>query len=100
VLVHCSDGWDRTSQITALAQLLLDPYFRSIEGFCALVEKEWIQFGHKFEQRSGHGVEWGADSQRSPVFVMWLDVVWQIMRQLPLAFEFNELLLIALSDHL
>jgi hypothetical protein len=28
-LVHCSDGWDRTSQICALAQLLLDPHFRS-----------------------------------------------------------------------
>ena len=24
VLVHCSDGWDRTPQVTALAQLLLD----------------------------------------------------------------------------
>jgi protein tyrosine phosphatase len=31
VLVHCSDGWDRTSQLTALAQLLLDPYYRTIE---------------------------------------------------------------------
>lgn len=27
-LVHCSDGWDRTSQVCALAQLLLDPYYR------------------------------------------------------------------------
>jgi hypothetical protein len=25
VLVHCSDGWDRTSQLTALAQLILSP---------------------------------------------------------------------------
>ncbi len=25
VLVHCSDGWDRTSQLTSLAQLMLDP---------------------------------------------------------------------------
>ena len=29
VLVHCSDGWDRTSQLTSLAMLLLDPYYRS-----------------------------------------------------------------------
>ncbi len=27
-LIHCSDGWDRTSQVCALAQLMLDPYFR------------------------------------------------------------------------
>lgn len=33
VLVHCSDGWDRTPQLTSLAQLLLDPYYRTIEGF-------------------------------------------------------------------
>lgn len=33
VLVHCSDGWDRTSQLTSLAQLLVDPYYRTIEGF-------------------------------------------------------------------
>lgn len=31
VLVHCSDGWDRTPQIAALAKLLLDPYYRTIE---------------------------------------------------------------------
>ena len=31
VLVHCSDGWDRTSQIVSLAELLLDPYYRTIE---------------------------------------------------------------------
>lgn len=31
VLVHCSDGWDRTPQIVALAELLLDPYFRTID---------------------------------------------------------------------
>ena len=33
VLIHCSDGWDRTSQLSALAQLLLDPYYRTFEGF-------------------------------------------------------------------
>ena len=31
-LVHCSDGWDRTSQLTSLAQLLLDPFYRTITG--------------------------------------------------------------------
>ena len=33
VLVHCSDGWDRTAQVCALAQLLMDPYYRTIAGF-------------------------------------------------------------------
>lgn len=31
VLVHCSDGWDRTPQIIALAEILLDPYYRTFE---------------------------------------------------------------------
>lgn len=48
VLVHCSDGWDRTAQLTSLAMLMLDSFYRSIEGFEILVQKEWISFGHKF----------------------------------------------------
>lgn len=31
VLVHCSDGWDRTTQIVCLAKLCLDPYYRTMK---------------------------------------------------------------------
>ena len=54
VLIHCSDGWDRTSQLSALAQLCLDPYYRTMRGFQVLVEKDWISFGHRFLDRCGH----------------------------------------------
>ncbi|KAI0603309.1 protein-tyrosine phosphatase-like protein [Biscogniauxia sp. FL1348] len=53
VLIHCSDGWDRTSQLSALSQLMLDPYYRTIDGFVILIEKDWLSFGHMFQQRSG-----------------------------------------------
>lgn len=53
VLIHCSDGWDRTSQLSALAQIMLDPYYRTMEGFIVLVEKDWLSFGHGFRLRSG-----------------------------------------------
>ncbi|KAJ2909624.1 phosphatidylinositol-3-phosphatase ymr1, partial [Coemansia aciculifera] len=54
VVVHCSDGWDRTAQLTSLAQLCLDPYYRTIKGFAVLIEKEWVSFGHQFTLRCGH----------------------------------------------
>ncbi|BEJ12617.1 hypothetical protein CspHIS471_0210770 [Cutaneotrichosporon sp. HIS471] len=54
VLIHCSDGWDRTSQLSAVAQLCLDPYYRTLDGFRVLVEKDWLAFGHMFMHRSGH----------------------------------------------
>lgn len=49
VVVHCSDGWDRTAQLTSLAMLMLDSYYRTIRGFEVLLEKEWLSFGHRFQ---------------------------------------------------
>ncbi|KAJ3712280.1 protein-tyrosine phosphatase-like protein [Lentinula raphanica] len=54
VLIHCSDGWDRTSQLSSLSQLCLDPFYRTIKGFEILIEKDWLSYGHKFLDRCGH----------------------------------------------
>ncbi|KAF5358546.1 hypothetical protein D9756_001301 [Leucocoprinus leucothites] len=54
VLIHCSDGWDRTSQLSSLSQLCLDPFYRTIRGFEILIEKDWLSYGHKFLDRCGH----------------------------------------------
>jgi len=89
LLVHCSDGWDRTAQLAAIAQLLLDPFYRTIEGFRVLIEKDWCAFGHKFEHRNGLVKERDA----SPIFLQFLDCVWQIRRQFPHKFEFNDCIL-------
>lgn len=45
VICRCSDGWDRTAQLCSLSQLMMDPYYRTIEGFQVLIEKDWISFG-------------------------------------------------------
>nr|CAD7439333.1 unnamed protein product [Timema bartmani] len=100
VLVHCSDGWDRTAQMTALPMLMLDPYYRTIKGFEVLIEKEWLSYGHKFQHRIGHGDEHHSDADRSPVFLQFIDCVWQITTQFPNAFEFNDYFLITILDHL
>ncbi|XP_039622489.1 myotubularin-related protein 1a isoform X3 [Polypterus senegalus] len=100
VVIHCSDGWDRTTQLTSLAMLMLDSYYRTIKGFEVLIEKEWVSFGHKFALRVGHGDSNHTDSERSPLFVQFIDCVWQMTRQFPSAFEFNELFLITILDHL
>ncbi|XP_048412315.1 myotubularin-related protein 3 isoform X4 [Stegostoma tigrinum] len=99
VLVHCSDGWDRTPQIVALSKLLLDPYYRTIEGFQVLVETEWLDFGHKFADRCGHGENSDDLNERCPVFLQWLDCVHQLQRQFPCSFEFNEAFLAKLVQH-
>lgn len=104
VLVHCSDGWDRTPQITSLVQLLLDPYYRTLKGFAVLISKDWASYGHKFAQRYGHlenrlrHQTGAAAKQKSPVFLQWLDCVYQLVCQFPSKFEFNSRLLPELMD--
>ncbi|KAI8368633.1 protein-tyrosine phosphatase-like protein [Choanephora cucurbitarum] len=119
VLVHCSDGWDRTSQLVSLSELCLDPYYRTFEGFQVLIEKDWVSFGHKFEDRCGHlsnekyfinlttntikdmQNKFYKSYQRetSPVFHQFLDCIFQLQQQYPTRFEFNETLLTELHYH-
>src|SRR5690606_41665771 len=40
----------------AIASLILDPHYRTIDGFQAMIEKDWLAFGHKFSDRCGHVV--------------------------------------------
>lgn len=90
VLIHCSDGWDRTAQLTSLSMLMLDKHYRTIQGFEVLIEKEWLSFGHRFETRMGHGSDNHSDHDRSPIFLQFIDCVWQIMQQNENFFEFTE----------
>ncbi|XP_056417750.1 myotubularin-related protein 6 [Hyla sarda] len=97
VLVHCSDGWDRTSQVCSLGSLLLDPFYRTIKGFMVLIEKDWISFGHKFADRCG---QLDSDSKEiSPVFTQFLECVWHLTEQFPQAFEYNEAFLLQIHEH-
>lgn len=101
VLIHCSDGWDRASQLTSLSQLILDPYYRTIEGFIVLIEKEFISFGHRFNARLGlFSKGFFSEDEISPVFLQWIDCVHQLLVLYPFAFEFNLKLLGFIAYHL
>lgn len=91
VLVHCSDGWDRTPQLTTLAQLLLDPYYRTYNGFQVLVAKEWFSFGHRFVERA-------KGAEQSPIVIQLLDCVHQVLAQQPAEFEFTQEYVLFLAD--
>jgi myotubularin-related protein 1/2 len=128
VLTHCSDGWDRTAQLCSLVQVQLDPFCRTIIGFEQLLEREWLAFGHRFDHRLGRwsrrsdhhaltaAAQLGTQSPKSPapksaqgepvdrgesspIFLVFLDCVWQLQQQFPSHFQFNERFLLEIAEH-
>ncbi|XP_071433066.1 myotubularin-related protein 9-like isoform X3 [Pithys albifrons albifrons] len=100
VLVHGAEGTDTTLLVTALAQLILDPSCRTLEGFQGLLEREWIQAGHPFHLRCARSAHSHARlKQEGPLFLLFLDCVWQLSRQFPFSLQFGERLLLTLFDN-
>ena len=100
VLIHCSDGWDRTPQLVTMSQILLDPYYRTFMGFAVLVEKDFLSFGHQFAKRSGISEKKNeGENERSPIFLQFLDCIFQLMIQFPTEFEFNSEFLLFIAKY-
>ncbi|OXA56682.1 myotubularin-related protein 9 isoform X2 [Folsomia candida] len=123
VLIHGGDGVDLTLAVTSLTQIILNPDCRSIRGFEALIEREWLQGGYPFRtrhsksafayslsnvknQRKAYAPSFLLFSQNGDVhadpscgFLLFIDCVWQIYNQFPFSFEFSEQFLMTLVQH-
>lgn len=102
VVLQEGDGVDYCAVVSSLTQMLVDPYFRTISGFQSLIQKEWVALGHPFCDRFGlprasHSKEVGS-AQASPVFLLFLDCVWQLAQQFPSHLQFSETYLTTLWD--
>ena len=77
IMVCIEDGWDTSAQLVSISELLLDPFYRTFDGFQTLIEREWFAFGHRFSHRLNQ-----TNSNKTgfaPVFLQFLDLVHQVI---------------------
>ena len=61
-------------------------------------QRRSVDLADLYRDRAKEGKKGGSEKDFSPVFVLFLDAVWQMWQQRPAAFEFNEALLLFLAD--
>jgi myotubularin-related protein 10/11/12 len=96
VALQENDGRDMCCLVSSLVQMFLDPFYRTITGFQVLIQKEWVALGHPFSDRMGH--VYSKQAEKSPIFLLFLDCVWQVLQQFPESFEFTETFLTTIWD--
>lgn len=52
-LIHCETGNQGSSLVSSVAQIFIEPFYRTIEGLKALINKEWAYFGYDFLYNNG-----------------------------------------------
>uniref|UniRef100_A0A8C6KUX5 Myotubularin related protein 11 n=1 Tax=Nothobranchius furzeri TaxID=105023 RepID=A0A8C6KUX5_NOTFU len=87
---------DMSCMVSSLVQVMCDPHCRTQHGFQGLVQKEWVMAGHRFYSRINYHRD--NDKEESPVFLLFLDCVWQLWFQFPSRFQLTDDFLLALHD--
>ncbi|XP_067635434.1 myotubularin-related protein 10-B [Eurosta solidaginis] len=93
-----TNGRDLCCVVSSLTQIILDPLYRTIDGFQSLIQKEWVALEHPFQTRLGHVRGDAAEEEESPVFLLFLDCVWQLLQQFSDEFEYSQTYLTTLWD--
>ncbi|XP_077870447.1 myotubularin-related protein 10-B-like [Saccoglossus kowalevskii] len=96
VIIKESEGRDFSCLVSSLVQIILDPHYRTQRGFQGLIQREWVVMGHPFLDRYQHVTL--TEGEESPVFLLFLACVWQLMNQFPSSFSFTDTYLITLWD--
>ncbi|RKP18551.1 phosphatases II [Rozella allomycis CSF55] len=79
ILVHCENGLDLTSIVVSLSKLLLDPFYRTPNGFITLLEEDWYFLSRKMD----------AKEIAACLIVLFLECIIECLRQHPQYFQFT-----------
>lgn len=83
-------GLDTTLIVSALVQIVLNPDCRTVRGFIALIDREFLQGGYPFGTRHQYFCYSPMKSKNNaPGFLLFLDCVYQLHFQFSCSFEFK-----------
>eukprot|EP01125_Pyxidicula_operculata_P010105 TRINITY_DN3328_c1_g4_i3.p1 TRINITY_DN3328_c1_g4~~TRINITY_DN3328_c1_g4_i3.p1 ORF type:complete len:2281 (+),score=534.60 TRINITY_DN3328_c1_g4_i3:9-6851(+) len=97
-------NYNGDSILSCLVQLCLDKYYRTLKGFCTLIDKEWVQLSYPYstcsmvQNREQQQEQDFALSNPIPSFFLFMHCVYEMISRLPTEFEFNSHLLVFLMD--
>lgn len=84
------EGMDAALIISSLVQIILNPDCRTVRGFIALIDREFIQGGFPFTTRHRNGCYSPSRTKQTvPSFLLFLDCVYQLHYQFSSSFEFK-----------
>nr|XP_023686263.1 myotubularin-related protein 11-like isoform X1 [Paramormyrops kingsleyae] len=96
LILQEAEDRDMNCVVSSLVQVMCDPYCRTLAGFQGLVQKEWVVAGHRFLSRANYHRD--REKEEAPVFLLFLDCVWQLWAQFPSRFQLTPEYLLAVHD--
>lgn len=80
---------------------MVDPYYRTIHGFCTLLWKEWVQYAYKkppnplMASLTHFSFPF---AKQFPIFFHFLHLTWALLQQHCQEFQFNEKFLTVIAE--